>query len=259
MAFRRRRSKGTWLPRLGHRPETDPDTMASLTDAIAVDVPADGSPIFGIIPITYDSPPEGGVTTGDRYDLAAIVGSEYICKRILGQIFVSRGSLPLADRGTTTAAVHVTAGIFVARRDDDIEHNTPIGYFDSSLQENLQNYSPDRQETAMMPWMWKRDWMLGDPQATAFANFNNPNLYGASFFPPTNVGLSLKEGTHIDVKTRRRVAKDHRLFLVVQARGWPYSPTSSFLTVPTNDAPLYVGFTCRLFGTIVKPRNRSSF
>lgn len=261
MRRRRRRSRGTWLPILGNQSSQNEDLNSS-TIYLDLEVPANGTPIFGIVPIVYDDMPDPGGAISPSYDLAGIIGSEYIIKRILGSIFVSRGITTTTSYLTQAASIQVDAGFFVARRGDDAESIGPIGYFDQTVTENLRDYSPNRQETARLPWMWKRQWILGNAPALNELYFNNnlPNLDGSAFFPDTNALYgSIREGTHVDVKSRRRVQKDQRLFFAIQARNWTISDLTTEATAVTGNSHVWASLDVRVFGALAKARSRSAF
>lgn len=259
MAFRKRRSKGTWLPTLPTEGAVDEEDSA--TRFIQLTMPGNGNPTFGIIPITYDDTSEAGDAIPANTDMSAITNNEYILKRILGSLHLwnSSGGSPATPAAFASAAL-ITAAFFVARRDDNNEPDTPIGYLDSSLLENLENYSPDRAETARLPWIWIRQWIIGNSSKAAYFagggySFDSTgDVSGLMFAPGNNWQASdIRSGPHIDAKSRRRVPHDHRLFFVLQGRTLPQGNSS------TSGMGVDAALRVRLFGTMVKARQRGTF
>lgn len=254
----KRRNRGTWFPMLG-QPE-DEGTQAALGIQFTVDVAANGDPTLATFPITYDFPIEAGTGATPALDsLADIIGSEYICKRLLGSFHASNDSPFDSSTGLGGhTSIALTAGLYVARAGgptEDQQENAPIGF--GSGADTAANYSPGHPATAREPWMWRRTWMLGNARISHFATtlpvaattVRNP----WNGWPSTTTGGTLRSGTDIDVKSRRRVAQDERLFFAVEARGMPLGANvgaQSFI-----DCFL----TLRMFGTLMKARQRGAF
>lgn len=150
----------------------------------------------GVISVVHDVP--APVAT-ELSSLADITQSSYRLRRIVGKIFVSLQQL---DDPNVQSSVIVTAGLIVLRVGDDA----------LPLDTNLNHYSPQRQDSASDPWIWRRTWMLSNTfRATSPASF-----FGGAFWPPTNADYgSVADGPHVDQKTARIISAEERLFLVV--------------------------------------------
>lgn len=256
---RKRRNRGFWLPILGTR-SGEGGEGDDLTFQFALDAPANNnSPDLGIVPITFDFPQEGPTLSPDADTLAEIAGSEYILKRILGNCVVANRCYYDAATDDGASAIKVDAGFFVARAGAESQGplgaNGPIGYGADTTQSDREQYSPGNPATAREPWMWRRTWILGnEKKAFIYENSNGgaPVAYG--YCPPTNLTSDVRNGPYIDVKSRRRVRQDERLFFAIQARHWPLADA----TAGDNDI-VDVSLTVRLFGTLVKARNSGTF
>lgn len=262
--MRKRRSRGTWLPILGTKVTDIPAIETdALTFELAVDMPNDGSAALGIIPITYDFPQEGPALQVEVDTLNEIVGNEYIIKRILGHCHVSNNSSSdtSVQPPTGADALLVSCGFFVARAGADSQGPLgaagPIGYGTDTVQSDLEQYSPGNQATAREPWMWRRTWIVGN-ERKAFRHrtavlAGNPFPAPFVFYPPTNALGSLREGPSVDIKSRRRVKLDERLFFAVECRSLPLGTTE------VGQSAAYIALTIRMFGSLVKAKGSGAF
>lgn len=261
MAIRRRRKAGTWLPILGQPSgETTVDGSTAGFYSFAT-IPLDGTPTIGMHPLTFDTPQEGNTLSSASDTLAEIIGSEYICKRIVGNVlFHNDTQVSLALALETPPAILVTAGLFVARAGSEQEAagpDAPVGWSNTDLTVDLQNYGPDHPAAIREPWMWRRTWILGCTRRLDLLRASTGLLsYGASVYPDSTAwyGGGMRDAGQIDVKSRRRVGQDDRLFFIYTARNYPTSTPN--VTVP---ALLDCFLSIRIFGQIVKARNRGSF
>lgn len=269
---KRRRNRFTWFPTLGTANpgltgEDFPGREFSLT------VPASGFTNTIISPLTFDVPGEDDLLDPEAAgQLVAAVGQEYVVKRIVGKLFLSRTSstgtegtepvTPITDSG----AIIVGAGFFVARAGDSDTADTadqPIG--SDTLAKLNGNYSPLNEGTIRMPWMWRRTWILGSRARmnvilagaingqTSTQVSTTDNL---SQFPDNNAEYgSALDGPHFDVKSARRVRQDERLWFAVSGCNLPIgneSPTARNVTV---DGVL----DFRILGQLRKAHNKSTF
>lgn len=262
---RRRRSRGQWLPVIGSL-TGDADLGPSAGIFLALTVPSNGDPILGVTRIVPNDYPEQSPFTGTTQEsLTLVAGTDWLCKRILGQVFIDRGALRTDDPPTQSAAVVVNAGFFVSRRGDNypaaVGNNTdaPIGFNADILPHNLANYGPDRPETTTAPWMWRRTWILGYPDGlytVSGATFQSEALY-----PDNNTRGpgDLRSGTQIDVKTRRKVHQDEDLYFIIQAQNWPRANRTPLGDAPTDDSDVNISIWPRVFGVPMRHHNRSTF
>jgi len=141
--------------------------------------------------------------------LGLTVTNSYLIKRIIGSLFVG------ATRDTTALGVTgvlAFAGIFVERVSKDGQIlNAPAwdGLNDDSAQKS---------------WMWRRTWQLGSWNRAPGQWFD---------FPSSNASYgSMREGTHVDVKSKRRVGYEERLWLGVGARVFAGESTVEVIFTP---------------------------
>lgn len=263
MARRRRRRRGTWFPNLGTLgPNADPDDDdPGLWGQLAIGGEVNpAATSLAILPLTFDEAREDEELEADT-TLADFLGSEYVVERILGTIFVARRTTTAVSR---VPAIKVTAGIFVARQEDSTheavgEGALPIGTQTAS--EARENYSPMTNSTIREPWMWRRSWILGntalqaDNSQTVFQNTQSVHN-----FPPTNVGyLGMMTGPYVDVKSKRHVRQDDRLYFIIAGRNLSDNWTAPFNENDTIEEPVQFHFDYRIFGRLVKAAQRSAF
>lgn len=255
----RRRRRGTWFPNLGTLgPEGNTDDDDSgLFGSLPIPAGSD-STVTLIQPLTFDTieEDEADETTDSLSD---IIGGEYIVQRIVGNIFCHRDTRVLANQ--SAPCIKVCAGFFVARQaDSSISRDEPIGA--NSPGELREDYSPAQAAVIREPWMWRRVWLLGN-QGTAANNSNQAlvTAQSASNYPPTNVGYgNYMSGSGLDVKSKRRVRQDERLWFVIAARALVERNWSSpFLNPSLNEDRVDFHLDYRIYGSLVKAAQRSSF
>lgn len=185
----RRGSSGRWFPTA----QSNAGTVVTAT--------VGSSPSFlnfqPIIADGLDEPANEENLTGPAGLLGATLTTSYLIKRILGSIFVA----PAADNEDATLAVGVlaAAAIFV----DSVDNQGQLL--------NGAAWDPLDDDSAQKSWMWRRVWTLGNIPTAGFPGFYR--------FPFSNAEYgSVREGTHVDVKSRRNVGYEQRLFLVQAAR-----------------------------------------
>lgn len=259
---RKRRSPGTWFPMLASSRIVGEDVFAYNLIRPTLDVNVDGTPVLGVVPITFDEPQEPPNANPDTEGLGEFIGNEYIFKRALGSLFVSRSrSVNIEDPDEEdTTGIYVTAGFFVARAgagttgDPD---TAPIGFFGSSTPTAFQNYSPQAQAAIREPWMWRRSWILGWGQnvdQSASQVSIEKSLYAS--YPRNNVlypsGLT---GPAVDIKSRRHVRQDERLFFGFGALALQLDENGT----TTLNSTVRFDLDIRVFGALVKAKSRGSF
>jgi len=247
---KKRRNRGTWFPNVGSN-TGQPGQVFCGNILAGIVVPANTSGTFGgpqrtlIAEVVQDAPldpEEAGNTSGQ---LSRIVGQEYILQRIVGSIFVGLNDLSQVEEPSPRAAL-ITAGFFVARSEDADSvggQDFPIGFNAASVAEQNENYSPQAVDTIREPWIWRRSWVLAvaTQPGNGFTNFPGANsVYG-----------SLREGTHIDAKSKRRIGNDDRLWLAIGVM--------SLSLNDVNDGSVDILTDHRIFGTVVRAHNKSTF
>jgi len=259
---RKRRSRGTWLPNLGTI-FGDQDSSYSGKHFI-LDLPPTAEYIQAVVPIVTDYPAEvrnSGVDTGTA--LGYFIGNEYFLHRIVGKVHAFfRTQYSGTDPNAFWAGALVTAGFFVARANDDQSaggSDVPIG---STSTDALRHYNPADVNVIREPWLWRRQWLLGDPAMASLVARG-----GISSTERTNVAQSLPsstsgygsvlDGPHLDAKTKRRVGNDDRLWFAISAVGLPLGSTAS--TGGQGNQHIEVFLDHRCFGSLRRARNRGTF
>lgn len=257
---RRRRTRGTWFPVIGMPTtnEANPDDSSAGFD-FQLQVPGDASSDILVTEVTFDAPLEttdASVTENTR--LADFIGQEYLMSRILGNVFLAKAALPTdIGGGTARNAVMVTAGFFVARA-DGTDASDPVG--GTTITEAIREYSPENRDNIREPWMWRRKWILGNAMSPYINTFVTApsDLSMSHNFPSSNVYYaSMHNNSWVDIKTKRRVTGDERLWFVVTAHNWPWVNQNDGGAANTTQVNGHVDL--RMFGSLRKARNRSNF
>jgi len=265
---RRRRFKGTWLPNIG-TVQAVPTRAPTAGREMAIAIPAGSNqPVGGVLPLLMDEPQEPDTFTPD-VPLSYFAANEYAIRRIVGKCFItSYGDIlttSTANLNSSPPLILVTSGLFIARAgDEDISAtnpDAPIGW----SSEGLFSYNPDIPNTIREPWIWRRQWLIGNcviaqqlwQNMTVSAGDLKPLM---AFDLPVNnyIGRAVADGPHVDAKTRRRVGNDDRLWWAVFCQGYPRigsSDTNSY----TVDANIHARLDYRVFGALRKARNRGNF
>lgn len=217
--MRRKKPRVIWLPLTN---ANDIGAAGDLTSTVynAFIVPVSGTTgdvQNTEIPIVLDAPQTAASATDSS--LADIESSGYRLRRIVGKIWCalnqsSQGASSTFDGPQT---VIVTAAFMVR------QVNAAGASLQSQNVGGAQGLSPALIENTSDPWIWRRSWILGD----RFARGNlDPNIVVGvkptviNEWPQNNFTYYAggnADGPHVDQKTARIVAPEHRLFLDVSA------------------------------------------
>lgn len=233
----RRKPRVAWFPVFGNglAPEGASPTIGYWEQDI-IEIESNGSWSLDAFPLTYDSDVDEeaeqaqGIDPGTLRDL--VEGQEYRLRRVVGHLFLSVGRYPGQTAGSsTTILADVAAGLIVARTNES-----------GAL---ISSPNPLRQDHANYPWIWRRKWILWNPEyasgTTQGTQFYDGHYTGA---PNSNVQLVGNSGPYIDQKTARVVKHDQRLYMMIATRA--LIPNTGG-TVPTF---LGVNFDYRLLGSM---------
>lgn len=252
---RHRRRRYAWLPLLGSGNPVE-ERSSTPGRATILNVPTTGAANSIIIPVTFDSPQEALSTlTTQQTPLGDLIGNEYIIERIVGDIFHNLATLNVAS---SNFAVLVCSFFFVARA-ADANDVVPVG--DVSLATELENYNANFVDNIQESYMFRRCWVLGgdrgarnntNPMADiTIADDGTSDLRTFTSYPPSNVHYG-ERGTHFDIKSSRRVAKDERLFYGLSAQNFPIG------TAGTGTVTLVSYLDLRILAQLVKAQQRST-
>lgn len=256
---RRRRQSVTWFPTLGTAGINPPDDFAGRVGILNISSTTTVTTQL-ILPVTFDTPVETEqATTADP--MVSLVGSEYLLRRIVGKIFIGIDGQDGSETRVQTGVL-VTCGWFVARAGDvngTGSTDVPIGSTNTALTDTAL-YGPQHPDVIREPWMWRRSWVLGTPSIPQIINGQFPAFAG---FPNNNVLYgSVSDGPHFDVKVKRRVSSDDRLWWVIQGR--QIADSGQEVPIGTSGATttatvLRFILDYRLLGTLRKAHNRGNF
>lgn len=239
MAFRRRgrRRRGLWLPLLGHELADDPQagTLRESSLQFFINVGPDKEDVRVVeTGLTFDFPAQGSVGIATTPSLADFIGSGYALRRICGKLTLQHLTAGNTEN-TQPAAARVGAAFMVRRVDELGNTQVDANSQNSLLAENIQD-----------PWIWRQTWNLG---GTFDATRYPPN------FPITQIGPqmvqdlpsnnvfdgSAKNGPFFDIRTKRTVSNEERLFFSVSTKAMPLD------TVYEEPSIVYVHLDLRIF------------
>lgn len=186
-------------------------------------------------PLLLDDTPQAGIVQPEtpQWTLRDLVeGQSYVTERIVGKIWVSRTQ----DAGETVTDVPLIIGVGIAvLPTDDATGTADLANIDLDplLQQNSGN-----------PWMWRRTWILGQNGTAGL----DPE------FPASNWQMgSVADGPHVDVKSKRRVSREQRLFIICSVG------TMGLAIAGGDSATGHFGYDLRILGAMRRARNTSSF
>jgi len=262
--FRRRRRNGTWFPTFGGEYIISSGGGAGTFNPTGI--------TFGftnlqpglnlsISALTYDEPREPGAVQTSTTSLLDVLGEEWFLKRIVGKFFAARISSAVNDPGTDPGQpLLVALGFFVSRADVTTP-NLPNGFNALSNSDAYAQYHPLAAQTQREPWLFRRTWLLGtNANGAQFQNIGGTNFqFGQTnnyAWPVANWQYgSQMDGPHLDIRTKRRISNDDRLYAAVGVE-----VASPFGVQAVSEGPTFQGYLdYRIFGDTRKARNRGVF
>lgn len=229
---RRRRNRGTWFPVLGteiSESETGTATFLTYTQNTSTVVGSGGfsgpDPTALVNDETLNNQ-AAGVSLRD-----AVEGNAWLCQRVVGSIFC-RVHNP--SQGSFAGDFLCAAALAVLPTDDE----------SGAIALDSEEYSPFRAENSANPWLWRRVWALTDPGIAAIPQ-------GA--YPSSNAHYGdMRSGPFLDTKgSKRIIQREQRLFIITEIV--PLEMDESF------PGEIEWTYDLRVFGAMVKQRNRSTF
>lgn len=260
MAYRRRRkSKGIWFPLITteERAGFGGNDCYGVGQSSVITFTGQSPITTAIFPLVPDN--AGFVQpTNSLSELSDdITQYGWMCKRILGHWFVGVEQ----SENDTWKNLQIDAGVLVADADPQAQ-NAPAGGNPTAVAsaDALQfattlDYSPGAVATIARPWMFRRTWFLANRTAgTAVASVESMNFD----LPANNTFLGTqKEGTWVDIKSRRHVKPRERLFAAISVQPiWTDGPSQD--GGPQN-VTILTKLVLRAFGTLTRPRLGGTF
>lgn len=236
---KRRRKPVQWLPPIGQQFNTSgagtPTDVASQNAAVTLTVP-----LLVVSPAGPDNVQEFPLTIADNPDaflsgaaaafgayqaqnLADVQGFGYSLRRIVGCLEVA---VAPAENGQniTPSVVAVTAGLIVRRIASDNPNQSQMAAVSSS------QVNPQRLDNATDPWLWRRTWLMSPgnagPTPSAPSADDGWSQFAGVYQPSNSVFTGMNKTASIDVKGRRVVKDEERLFLNVGVRPVGINPAS---------------------------------
>lgn len=258
MAFRRRRRrpKVVWLP--------NPGTITNANDAIGVhswsgiEIALDTSTAPNLnrqwvveLPMVQDVPVDPtGLPALSSWKSLTLERSEeegYRLRRIVGELHVSGFSNAPFDPQAPFAAlpppaILITCGFIVRRVKDDgttfAAATGPQEQYADSIDNNAD------------PWIWRRSWVITNPQSqTSFSVYPDKLSQALAVNSPVSNWEygSGNVGGKVDQKTARRVGAEERLMFNATLTPLPISFDSDAVVTGYG---AYINFTYRVLGTV---------
>jgi hypothetical protein len=256
---KRRIPQGTWFPISGTSFTNEGETFVDAAVTITTNnASADKSagPDVQVFPITQDYTqfPDGSQSADpdSRPSLRDYTeGQDYLLKRLVGNLVVfanfganQQGNFAPGDQWTH---IQVGAGFFVARA-ADFDQSLPdltVDEFDPLAARNIQN-----------SWIWRRTWLLDNPQNAFPINTNDQFTWDIS--SNRDYGGSAETGPHFDTKSRRRIKREERLWCAIAVSGWDGGRVT--VNGQNADQPYAdVNLDVRLFGKMMRGKTSSTF
>lgn len=241
---RRKRSGGTWMPVLGTIfGDAGVRLVPLFGETGKVDINRDTAQIETRAIVPDQTLLQDTASTGTSLrDLTE--GQDWLLQRIVGKINldVVSATPSTTDADDVWPQVFVTAGIFVARATDDGQAIPDL---------EIDEMTPDLASNIQEPWLWRNTWLLDTPNNDGAENLNYgqyTNRYNGTVW----------ESPRIDTKIKRRIKREHRLWLIVSARGW--SPLAKVAVTGLDSDQPRVSYTAdlRVYGGMRRATSKGS-
>jgi len=236
---RRRKNRATWLPIIptvyeGTEGAEALVTWYETTITFPTGTPSPGDTAIQAFPLTFDDSFEQEAQTSTASLRDRVEGQDYVLDRIVGQVWMAQ---EFSQSRINSWIGCIAFGVFPTSDNGGIALPP-------------EEYNPFFSANAAQPWIWRRTWRLNSPGYWGLPR--NPPLGG---FPTSTAGYSgIREGGFVDTKgSRRRIRKEHRLFIVAAAGVIQES------TVGEEPNELLFGYDLRLIGGMRRASNVSSF
>lgn len=231
--FRRRRNRGSWLaldPSVFVSEQQPVTYFQTQTNPVVVVGEHQGvvqTPILYDITRQPDAPSQDDSAGPTMRDF--VEGSELYIDRIVGKVWCDYENL---DANNLVTNLLVCMALAVLPVED-----TGAGSGQASFAGDPDDINPLIARNTMMPYIWRRTWMLYGATAGSFFVSERPVCiadYG-----------SVMDGGHVDAKTRRRIRKNERLFHLFT------SATLAVLGSPVSDnVVIDYGYDFRVHGAM---------
>lgn len=248
-ARRFRKRRGVWLPLLGsdwtagEGAEHYNDASITFESAPVGNRRADGveSEVFPVVPdFTWTVHNDGTSRAASLHERTS--GNCWKLDRIVGRCAItcweSDADIPAEDQWPY---IQVGAGFFVARSEEG-QDSVPDLFsdeYDVLAADNIRN-----------PWIWRKTWILTNPAGS--------RIFRDDFPIATTQCSSPYQSADVDVKSKRMIRPEHRLWFTYSVIGWN-GTTEEIADVGAQPRALG-NVDIRCFGTIVNnPRGGGSF
>lgn len=258
---RRRRARSTWFPNLGitiaseggtsafysfNRSSLQPNTDSSVAPWVGGSGIWQPFDCFALIP---DQTAQISAHDADFTLRDYVEGQDWLLDSIVGSIHVGINATntnldPGQEPNEQWATIAVTVGIFVA---DAIEENQIHPDIASNREIDPTNVDNIRQ-----PWVWRRTWLLSNP-GTIFAGQQT-----AGGWPSTNTFVTGNLGPGIRTKTKRRIRRNQRIWLIAACTGFDFN-NISVGGDPETQPVVNIMADLRICGKMRRSHNQSAF
>lgn len=244
---RKRRIRPTWFPVTGTTFSAEGGTSwydsAILLGTPAVENSTAEGPVNRFWAVTKDFTALPSVVTGTNTLRDVVEGQTWQLQRLVGKVHLRCNGGSTETQTGVWPYLRVAAGFFVARADEE----------DQSLPDLFNNEAdPWGGDAIQNPWIWRRTWILRNPDSTegvsVVGDFDTVNSFSAA----------AEDGPHIDARVKRNVQREQRLFFALSAIGWNgnnQSYPSPEVTQPWVEGVLDL----RILGRMTRAKNNSAF
>lgn len=249
--LRRRRKKYTWMPTLGlvmpglstgRTTWFDLFMIPELNKSIRPNQANQSLQIGPLVPdVTQQYSTSGSDAGTSLRDLTE--GQDWLCKRIVGKMHIWCQGSGSAVAGSEWSRLMVTAGLFMARAEDDAPTNPDLDddEMDPANLDNIRN-----------PWMFRRTWLFTNPTF---------NVAGGAFGSTShndNTEWASETGPHVDIRSARRIRKEERLWYAFSVTGADIG-VNSVIGNKAAQPQIEGKIDLRILGAMRRSNNRSTF
>lgn len=250
---RKARAKGTWFPPLGSTfDDGEGNAYAAAQEIGEFGINPNsalgpnfenqvGGECFALLP---DQTPQISAHDADFTLRDYVEGQEYLLDSIVGTLDVFCKGGPESQPGDNIVwpYVCVTAGIFVA--DADIEG----GEVSPDVEDS--QLDPNNADNLAAPWIWRRQWPLGNPRQSS--------SYGTTG-STTNYLATDGKGRAVETKSKRRIRRNQRLWLVLSGYGFNLGGSIAVTGAANLQPRIHFRADLRIIGQMRKAHNQSAF
>lgn len=194
-------------------------------------------------PLTLDGTPSVSLQDDGSSLRDYVEGQDYLLQRVVGKVWAGIDFTADSDDGVTEALACVALAVLPNQSGTQGPDLDP------------EEYNPFWAQNAQQPWIWRRTWRLSNPNSNAYDSTTQVSVWTPEVTWPARTSgyTGLHEGGHLDSKVKRRITKEHRLYIIAGLMALNESGSESTSTAWS------FGYDLRILGSMRRGRNPSSF